>query len=83
MARKNRDEVAAEAERDRKRREEREKKRDDKQDHRLDKIETRTDKIDAKARKAEAVAKKRKWLVILIAVVIGGAVFVKKYFFGG
>ena len=83
MVRKHRDEVAAEAARDRKRREEREGKRDDKQDHRLDKIEAKTDKIDAKARKAEAVAKKRKWLVILIGIVLAGAVFAKKYFFGG
>ena len=83
MIKKHRREVDAEAEREKKRREEREKKRDDKQDHRLDKIEARSDKIDAQARRAEAVAKKRKWLVILIGIVIGGAVFVKKYFFGG
>jgi len=87
MVRKNRDEAAAEAERDNKRREDRDKKRedkrDDKQDHRLDKLDAKTDKIDAQARKAAAVAKKRKWLVFLIGIVIAGAVFVKKYFFGG
>jgi hypothetical protein len=79
MVRKNR----AEAARGNDRREDRDEKRDDKQDHRLDKIDAKTDKIDARARKAEAVAKKRKWLVILIVVAIGAAVFLKNYFFGG
>lgn len=86
MVRKHRDEVAAETERDNKREDrenKRDDKRDDKQEHQLDKIGAKTDKIDAQARKAAAVAKKRKWLVFLIGVAIGGAIIVKKYFFGG
>ena len=65
------------------RRRDRDARRDDRQDHRLDKADAKVDKINAQAAKSEAVSKKRKWLVILIGTVIGAAVFVKNYFFGG